>query len=192
MMASKNSSTYECVDFAAICDENIIFENVCYESDDFKTDGTCQSGIMRNKRSQCLVIDGDSFQFESKNNQELQSPGGNFVIRIQKYYCDGTGDEKCPVTISVQDRVVACYENGDKKGIKAKPLVPIPSIEGNKHESIFYKQEIQGTRYFKFESSLFPTWFLAFSESSGLLALKFMEEVDETCEIEYKESKPSS
>ncbi|KAJ8007822.1 hypothetical protein DPEC_G00098190 [Dallia pectoralis] len=145
---------------------------------------------MMNMNSQCLVIDGDMFLFESKTNAELMSPDGNSVIKFRTYISDQEKDN-IAVAIHANDCVVVCCENGDKKEIKTKKLGEVPVfIKDQKHEAIFYKHNIPGkTNHFKFESSLAPKWFLAFefnaSFDSWVLVLKNVEDkVDQSTEME--------
>ncbi|KAJ8007821.1 hypothetical protein DPEC_G00098180 [Dallia pectoralis] len=193
-MASTFSDDYECFTFDRVIEEgDVLFEiKACYESDNFRGNPQCASGIMMNMNSQCLVIDGDMFLFESRTNEESTSPDGDAVIHFRPYKSDQEKD--ClAFAIYVKDCVVVCCENGDKKEIKAKQLAEVPlSINGTRHGAIFYQHKIPGkSNLFTFESSLAPRWFLGFDynesfDSWFLVLRKVEDEVDKMCEMEVQ------
>uniref|UniRef100_A0A3P8Y377 Uncharacterized protein n=1 Tax=Esox lucius TaxID=8010 RepID=A0A3P8Y377_ESOLU len=129
-------------------------------------------GILKNKRGQCLVLNDNRFSFIFLNTNELESQDNTIKIRVYGKN-DMTGGY--PVTIFVQNCVVACSTKGDKKVNSLSKNTN--SIDGKSREAIFFMKRIEGkTNHFKFESLLYPRWFLGFKSISGMWELDLIEE----------------
>ncbi|XP_029570825.1 uncharacterized protein LOC115163244 isoform X1 [Salmo trutta] len=171
-------------------------EHEDFELDDFKKETKkCFQKMIKIKNNRFLVVDEEGLKFKERNKEQCKADDCRFNIQVYR-----TNDIDRPrgsaVILSVtspckQTYMVCCEKNGDQKGVSAKPLdQPLPDQIGrSKHEAVFYMELIPGTSQYRFNSSLWCSWYLSFEDGPEAALMKLVlrevhKDVDENCSMD--------
>ncbi|KAK1900028.1 Interleukin-18 [Dissostichus eleginoides] len=199
------SCDYSHVTFVDTCDDAFYFQETPEMGEDFAEDCFTKSRQepkirwVQSNFNQFLLIDESQFVVENLDVTQLQQPDCNF--KIQTYLemgpeTDG-GPKGVPIMLyaSLGDhKMVVCCKQDSIYPEKIDLPKELPKkIDESTCSKLFYMEESQGSKMYKFRSSMFPTKYLAFAPDANhlnKLVLKTSGELDYKCDWHVHSNTP--
>ncbi|XP_075404875.1 interleukin-18 [Tenrec ecaudatus] len=154
------------------------------ESDYFSKLGPPKFAIIRNVKDQVLFINqGKQPLLEDMPDSDCRDNAAQTTFIIKKY--KDTMPRSLPVSLSVKYMNKTHTLSCENKTINFKEISPPDAINDTKSDIIFFMRNVRGHDKCRFESSLYPGYFLASQKESDLYKLILKENQNEDSSVMF-------